>query len=167
MVEIRRAMPDDAEKILDYCKVIGGETDNLTFGSEGVSFTLEQEQEYLERIRHSERQIYLIAENDGEVVGTAVFESYGKARLAHRGEISISVKKSMWGNHIGTQLMEELIYFAKNTAHVEILSLEVRSDNERAIALYKKLGFEKIGTFPGFMKINGVYIDCHYMMLHL
>lgn len=167
MVEIRRAMPDDAEKILEYCKIIGGETENLTFGSEGVSFTLEQEQEYLERILRSDRQIYLVAVDDEEVVGTAVFEAYGRPRLAHRGEISISVKKSMWGNHIGTRFMEEIIYFAKTPAHIEIISLEVRSDNERAISLYKKFGFEKIGTFHGFLKINGADIDCDIMTLHL
>ena len=167
MVEIRRAMPDDAEKILEYCKIIGGETENLTFGSEGVSFTLEQEQEYLERILRSDRQIYLVAVDDEEVVGTAVSEAYGRPRLAHRGEISISVKKSMWGNHIGTRFMEEIIYFAKTPAHIEIISLEVRSDNERAISLYKKFGFEKIGTFHGFLKINGADIDCDIMTLHL
>ena len=50
--------------------------------------------------------------------------------------------------------METIIDFAKNTAKIEIISLEVRSDNKRAIALYKKFGFETVGTFCGFMKIN-------------
>lgn len=73
----------------------------------------------------------------------------------------------MWGKHIGTRLMEEIIRFAKNIDGLEILSLEVRSDNARAIALYKKFGFETIGTFPGFMKINGQDISCDIMMLRL
>ena len=137
MIEIRKATALDAENILEYCKIIGGESDNLTFGSEGVSITVEREKEYLESIRHSDKQLYLIAVSDNEIVGTGVFSSYAKPRLAHRGEISISVKKSMWENHIGTRFMEEILIFAKNTANVEIISLEVRSDNERAIALYK------------------------------
>ena len=33
MVEIRRATAADAENILEYCKIIGGENDNLTFGT--------------------------------------------------------------------------------------------------------------------------------------
>ena len=73
----------------------------------------------------------------------------------------------MWGNHIGTWFMEEIIQFAKETAKVEIISLEVRSDNARAIALYKKFGFEQIGTFEGFMKIDGNDVDCDIMRLHL
>ena len=167
MVEIRKAIASDAENILEYCKAIGAESDNLTFGAEGVSITPEEEQEYLESILHSNKQLYLVAVYHNEIVGTAVLSGFNKARLSHRAEISISVKKEMWGNHIGTRLMEKIIDFAKNTAETEIISLEVRSDNERAIALYRKFGFEKIGTFNGYMKINGTDISCDIMRLKL
>ena len=46
MVEIRIATPEDAAAILAFCKLAGAETDNLSFGAEGVSFTVEQEQEF-------------------------------------------------------------------------------------------------------------------------
>lgn len=167
MFEIRRATPDDAGKILEYCKIIGGQSDNLTYGPEGIPFTVEKEKEFLENMMCSDRQLYLVAVNDGEIVGTATFNSLSRARLAHRATISLSVKKSMWGNHIGTHLMEKLMDFAANTAKVQIISLEVRSDNKRAISLYKKFGFEKVGTFPGFMKIDGKDIDCDIMCLQL
>ena len=168
MIEIRKATPADAENILAYCRIIGGESDNLTFGSEGIlSMTVEKEMSYLESILHSENQIYLLALEDGEIVGSCQYNGFTKARLAHRGEIAISVKKAMWGRHIGTRMMEALLDFARNIAQAEILSLEVRSDNARAIALYQKFGFEKIGTFPGFLKINGTDVDCDIMRLHL
>lgn len=32
-IKIEKARPEDAEKILDYLKIIGKETDNLTFGA--------------------------------------------------------------------------------------------------------------------------------------
>lgn len=167
MTEIRKATSADAEKILEFCKVIGSESDNLTFGSEGVSFSVEQERAYLDGILDSNTQLYLVAVEDGKVVGTGSFSAFEKERLAHRGEISIAVKKAMWGKHVGTCLMEELIRFAKETARVEIISLEVRSDNERAIHLYKKFGFETVGRFDGFMKINGAYVSCNIMRLLL
>lgn len=165
--EISRAAPQDALKILDYCKAVGAETDCLTFGQEGVSFTAEKEAEYLKSIEHSNTQLYLVAKQEGEIIATAVYTGFLKPRLAHRGEISISVRKAMWGNHVGSQLMEKLIDFAQNTAGAEIISLEVRSDNERAIALYRKFGFQKIGCFKGYLKINGTYIDCDIMNLYL
>ena len=33
---ITRARPEDAAALLDYLKIVGGETDNLSFGAEGV-----------------------------------------------------------------------------------------------------------------------------------
>lgn len=167
MVKIRKAMPSDAENILEYCKKVGAETDNLTFGAEGVLITAEQERKYLSSILKSSKQLYLVAESDNEIVGTAVFSCFSKARLAHRGEISISVRKSMWGQHIGICFVEQILDFAVNVAETEIISLEVRSDNSRAIALYKKFGFEKVGTFNGFMKINGEDVSCDIMRLNL
>jgi len=167
MAIIRKAAVSDAENILEYCKAVGAETDNLTFGAEGISLTVEKEREYLKSFTDSDKQLYLVAEENNEIVGTAVFSGFSKARLSHRAEISISVKKAMWGNHIGTRFMERIIDFAKNTAHTEIISLEVRSDNERAISLYRRFGFEKIGTFDGYMKVNGKDVSCDIMRLNL
>ena len=167
MVEIRRAGPEDAEQILECCRKVGGETDNLTFGAEGVSFTPEQEKAYLQSILESSNQLYLVAVCGGEIVGTGCYNGFAKPRLAHRGEIALSVQKKMWGKHIGSRFLEQLLDFAKNTAGAEIVSLEVRSDNARAIALYRKFGFEKVGQFRGFMKIGGEYVDCDFMRLSL
>lgn len=60
--------------------------------------------------------------------------------------------KKVWGHHIGSLLLEVTLDFAENVAKLDIVSLEVRSDNERAIHLYEKYGFKKIGTFKGYLK---------------
>ena len=49
----------------------------------------------------------------------------------------------------------------------EQLNLEVRSSNARAIRLYEKYGFRKLGTFPNFFKLNGEYMDFDLMNLEL
>lgn len=167
MIEIRKATPSDAENIIELCNRVGGETDNLTFGAEGLGVTVEDEQNFLESMNTSDKQLFLVAVNDGEIVGTASLMGFSKPRLAHRAELSICVKKSMRGKQIGSRFMEELLRFAKDTAKVRILSLEVRSDNERAIALYKKFGFETIGTFEGFLNIDGNDISFDIMRLCL
>ena len=167
MVEIRRAAGADAEAVLAYCRCVGGESDNLTFGSEGVAITLERERDYLESIRQSDRQLYLLAVEDGEIIGSGIFESYAKPRLSHRGVISMSVRKDRWGQGVGSNLMAALLDFARETARVEVVSLEVRSDNARAIALYRKFGFETVGAFEGYMKIGGQYVSCDTMRLQL
>ena len=44
---ITQAWPEDAAALLDYLKCIGGETDNLSFGPEGVPLDVEAETQYL------------------------------------------------------------------------------------------------------------------------
>mgnify|MGYP004585854349 CR=1 FL=1 len=44
---IVRAEAEDAEALLEYLKIVGGETENLSFGAEGVPIGLEAEQAYL------------------------------------------------------------------------------------------------------------------------
>lgn len=150
MFEIRRGMPEDAEKIIKYLKIIGTETDNLTFDG-GISITVEQEREYLNMAYNSSRSLYLIAVENDEVIGCASLDTSPRERL----------------KHIGSRLMEELLKFAKDTAGLEIIMLEVRSGNERAINLYKKFGFKKLCTLEGYMKIKGELTDCDLMMLKL
>lgn len=166
MLEIQKAQAQDAEELLQFCNIVGQETDNLSFGKEGLSISVEQEKAYLESLSEENKQIFLTAREAGEIVGTATLMGFARPRMAHRGEISICVRKSMWGKEIGTRLMEELISRAKQFS-MEIISLEVKSDNKRAIALYKKFGFETIGTFPGFMKIDGELAAYDMMCLHL
>ena len=63
-------------------------------------------------------------------------------------------------------LTEAVLAFAKENGF-EQLNLEVRSDNARAIALYRKFGFEKVGEFPGFFKVRGEDVPCDWMRLAL
>lgn len=164
---IKRARPENAEELLCFLKIIGGETDNLTFGAEGLPISPEEEQNYLAALEFSSSSAMFIARKNGKIVGNAHFTGMTRQRLMHRGTIGISVLQSEWGQGIGGRLMENVINFAKNTAHTEIISLEVKSDNTRAIKLYRKFGFETIGHFKGFLKIDGKYADFDLMNLYL
>ena len=62
--------------------------------------------------------------------------------------------------------MTRLIAYAK-TQGAEVIELEVRSDNDRAKALYRKFGFETFGTYRKFFKIDGRLYDADYMNLYL
>lgn len=166
-ITIAKASPDDAAELLDFLRIVGGETDNLTFGSEGVPFTIEEEKEYIQSLADSTVSALFVAKRGDEIVGDASFNGTTVERLKHSGELGICVKKSEWGNGVGSRLMETVIDFAKNEANAEIITLNVRSDNARAIKLYEKYGFEKFGCFKGFFKINNEYIDFDFMNLYL
>lgn len=162
---IEEAKPADAENILSYLRIIGGESDNLTFGAEGVPFSVEAEQAFIQSRLDSKKDVLYLVKCNGEIVGNGSINSLS-GRMSHRAELGISVRKDYWGKGIGTKLMDALIAFARN-AGFEILSLEVRSDNDRAIRLYERFGFKKIATYPGFMKIKGELVDYDLMYLTL
>ena len=165
-LKIERAKSSDAQELLDYTKKIGAESDNVTFGPEGLPFTVEQEADFIKSREAAKLSPFFVARYDGKIIGIANLDVVDRERLRHRGEIGISVLKEFWGNGMGSLLMQEIIKFALFN-NIEILHLTVRSDNERAIALYKKFGFEKTGTMVGEMKINGKLIDCDIMCLKI
>lgn len=39
---IRKAVPEDAEQLIECLKIVGGETENLTFGSEGMPVSVRE-----------------------------------------------------------------------------------------------------------------------------
>ena len=166
-IEIRKALPEDARGLLAFLQQVGSETDNLTFGAEGLPISVEQEEDYIKSLLESTSSVMAVAIKNGKIVGTASFNGNTRERLKHRGSLAISVLKEEWGNGIGSKLMRFVIDFAKDVSHAEIVSLEVRCDNERAIKLYEKYGFEKIGTFKGYFKIDGEMVDFDLMNLYL
>ena len=161
--EIVRAQAQDAAALLNYLKIIGGETENLSFGPEGVPLDEAAERTFLDNQARSNKMIQLLAKVDGEIIGTASLIRK-QNRMHHRAEFGISLKKAWWGCGAATVLAQGVLSFAKENG-VEQVNLEVRSDNKCAIALYEKLGFRKLCTFPGFFKINGEAIDFDLMNL--
>lgn len=162
----RAAAASDAAQLLAYLKTVGGETDNLTFGPEGIPFTVEQEAALLEQIAASSNRRFFLALDGDRIVGNACVDGFGNPRFRHRCNLAISVLRDYWGRGIGTGLMERMLDFARQIG-VELASLEVRSDNERAKALYRKFGFQSFGTFPKYFKIGGQYFDVDCMTLEL
>lgn len=64
---------------------------------------------------------------------------------------------------IGKKLLEEILDIADNWLMLVRVELGVYTDNEKAIGLYKSLGFEKEGIKKYSAIRNGKYVD-EYMM---
>ncbi|MBQ5321635.1 MAG: GNAT family N-acetyltransferase [Oscillospiraceae bacterium] len=164
-ITIEKASPNDAAAIIEYLKQIGGETDNLTFGAEGLPITVEAEADYLAQLENSRNNIMLVAKDNGKIVANATLNRMPR-RMSHRGDISVAVIKEYWNKGIGSQLLSRIIDFAKENSF-DIIDLQVRSDNLQAIHLYKKYGFQKICRYPSFFKIGNKFIDFDFMYLPL
>ena len=59
--EITFALPvkDDAKALLDYSKKVGSETDFLSFGPEGLKYSVAQEELFIESLYEERKSIYV------------------------------------------------------------------------------------------------------------
>lgn len=165
LVLIEKATPKDAKGLLEYLKQIGSESDNLSFGAEGLGFSVEAEEEYLSAIENSADSVMLVAKENGKIIGSASLNRLPR-RMKHRGDFSVSVLKEYHNRGIGTALTKAVIDFARENGF-SVIDLQVRSDNVAAIHLYEKLGFVKTGTHPSFFEIDGDEISFDYMYLRI
>ena len=148
--EIVRAQAKDAAALLEYLKIIGGETDNLSFGAEGVPLDVEAEGAYLAMQAESRDNIQLFAKVNGEIIGTASLNRK-RGRMYHRAEFGISLKKAWWGCGAATVLAHGVLDFARE-AGIEQVNLEVRSDNKRASRCMKNSALESCAHSPAFLR---------------
>lgn len=140
-VEIRAAGRGDVAALLAYFRIVGGETEDLTFGDEGLGITEAEEEKHVERTRETPNALMLVATIEGEIVAVLTFAGGVRARTRHAGELGISVARAHWGEGIGRALMESMLAWGAFVGGVRKVNLHVVTTNARAIALYEKLGF--------------------------
>ncbi len=75
----------------------------------------------------------------------------------------MAVRDDWQGKGVGTALMAACIDLADNWLNLTRLELEVYVDNEPAIRLYTKFGFEMEGTLRRNAFRNGEYVDSYAM----
>jgi len=162
-IHIRPAVPDDAGAVLAYLKKVGGESNNLTFGPEGVGLDEAEEREYLGAVAASDNALVLLALHEDAIVGALSFEGGRRPRVRHTGELGISVTESFTGCGVGRVLLEMLIDWAERSGVIRKLNLRVRVDNLAAIRLYERLGWVVEGRVTRDQGIDGVYTDTLFM----
>ena len=106
----------------------------------------------------------LIAERDGEVVGSAGLHAAGMSpRRRHVMSLGLAVARDAQRQGVGSALMTALCEYADRWLGTLRIELSVYSDNEHAVALYRKFGFEIEGRMRGYAMRDGVYVDAYAM----
>lgn len=158
----------DAEAILAHLRQTSGETDYMIRYPEEVTLTVKEEEEFLENYQADPKSVMISALVDGKIVGVVGLSCVQDVmKYRHRAGFGISVQKAYWNLGIGTLLITELLRFAE-TAGYEQVELEVVGENEQAVRLYQKLGFEIYGTRERSSKYkDGRYSSDHLMLRRL
>ncbi len=165
---VRNAVASDARALRDIMKRTHAETDYLLSYPDEQSADDEQEARSLVETERSDNEVELVAVVDGRIVGSAGVTAAGSRRkVAHRARFGISILKEYWGMGIGRMLMESCIDCARRAGYTQ-LELEVVADNERAVSLYRRSGFEEYGRNPrGYRSASSGYQELVHMRLEL
>ncbi|MGI8697719.1 MAG: ribosomal protein S18-alanine N-acetyltransferase [Mycobacteriales bacterium] len=101
---------------------------------------------------------YLVATEAGEVAGYAGLCVYPDGASVQ----TLAVRRASQGRGVGAGLLMALLAEAARRGR-DVVTLEVRADNERAQALYARFGFAPVGRRRGYYQPSGT--DAVVMML--
>ena len=165
---IDRAQQRDAE---EYCKISNQgfkETRYLSRSSEDEGISLESCRGFIEDVVNSEKETLLVAKYMDRIVGFGdILGCLNRSKMKHKCDLNVFVLKEFWGLGIGSTLMKALIDFAYDAGY-EKIDLSVADDNERAVKLYERMGFEVTGREVHALKHDdGDYSDWVMMVKFL
>ncbi|MBY0122069.1 GNAT family N-acetyltransferase [Bacillus sp. S/N-304-OC-R1] len=138
---IRSATEEDAKALSQLRLQIDGETENLD-REKGEAFIDEDGfKGIIKEDSEKPRNLFLVAETDQRLVGFSRCEGSDLKRFSHKVEFGVCVLKEFWGFAIGTNLLKESIEWADSNG-IKKMTLNVLETNDKAVALYQRLGFE-------------------------
>lgn len=108
----------------------------------------------------------LVACEDGAVLGQIGIEVMSSPRRKHVATIGMGVSEHARRRGVGSALLTAALTLCHQWLAVRRVELETYTDNEAAIALYRRHGFVVEGTARGYAFRDGRYVDVH-LMAHL
>jgi RimJ/RimL family protein N-acetyltransferase len=132
--------------------------------------TLKDEKEYFKKIlkdKKEKKRIDLFLDINGKVCGSASVFLIDQEGKKHIGEFGILLKKEARGKGLGEKLMRKTIQKAVKELKIKIVRLDVLADNKIATNLYRKVGFQKLGTIKKGINHYGKMLDYNEMIKYL
>ena len=161
---LRSPLPSDAEAALEYMKITASETPYLLRSPEEVTLTVADEEKYLTRVAADPNTVSIFCFVDGILAGNCNISRKTKLKNRHRASIGIALKQEFWNLGIGSALFEEMIAVAQDWDIMQ-LELEVFEGNDRAMGLYRKMGFEIVSHVPNAIRMGDGSFRKEFLML--
>lgn len=163
----RQPTVEDASELVAFYNEVGGETSFLSFEKDEYPLDVEAQKISIEDTKKQKNAIMILATVNGKVIGIGTINSSNKIKSRHSGELGIVVANKYQGQGIGSEIIQQLIDWCKSNGITTRIQLDTRTDNELAVKLYKKFGFEIEGELKNSTLLNGKYYNLYIMGLML
>lgn len=141
--EINKATIKDIDSVLKYLNQF------MSLQLEGISLrpngmTKEEVSTKLPKSVDYTDNLCLVARVDNEIVGCLTFSRYPKIEYQHSGEFGMTILPEYWNMGIGKGFLKEMEKWCLANK-IKKIELGVWSNNNKAIHLYEKFGYEMEG----------------------
>lgn len=156
-IQVRRTEPSDARSVKEIYECPNAFRGTLQLPHPSLDL-------WEKRLTHVPEHVYsYVALYQGEVIGNLGLEVCVNPRRRHVASLGMGVKDSFAGKGVGSALLQTAVDLCDNWINIKRLELTVYTDNEQAINLYKKFGFQIEGEFAAFAFRDGEYVAAYHM----
>jgi len=159
---IRPVDLEDARSIINLHQVIDAESDFMLFGKDERKMSVQSIRKKMGEWKKSKNSGMFVCILNGEFAGFLLLLGGPSPRTYHRASLVIGVMKAYYGRSVGTSLMMKAESWAQEVG-ITRLELTVVETNERALSLYKKMGYTVEGTRSNALLIEETYVNELYM----
>ncbi len=163
---IRSPRDEDIQGMLDYLLKSAGETEFIIrYPEECAIYTPEGEKALFDRVNASDNEAMLVCLVEGKVAGNCQIVWRKSIKTRHRADVAIALLKEYWNQGIGTRMFQELIRIAEENRNILQMELDFVEGNNRARALYEKMGFRITGVKPNAIRLKDGTLLNEYSMI--
>ena len=159
-IVIRCAHGEDAPSLLEAIKISLADGQGTILTVEEYTLTNDEAKAWIKAHSDGLRDLMLLADSDGMIVGQISFRIAKPRRCSHWGTFAMTVRPDWRSCGVGNALLSCLLEWAVSVPEIEKVTLAVRADNPRVIALYKKHGFVLSGCDRAYLRLDdGSLVD--------
>jgi RimJ/RimL family protein N-acetyltransferase len=157
---LRSVTPDDSQNMLNHLRKAHNESyQNMNnSGEHWKKVSVEEEYKILSDFEVSKSNFMLVAVSENIIVGALGFRGAQAEFTKHNGMIGMSIQQEFTNTGLGTEMLKYAIELAGQFGFHR-MELSVRTYNAAGIALYEKMGFQRIGLLKHIAYIDGKYVD--------
>src|SRR5215468_3709302 len=157
MLQVREASSTDRRPIWEIFRAVVAAGDTYAFDP-----NISREEALAYWLNPSNR--CFVAEREGRVVGTYILKANQTGLGAHVANAAFMVSPDARGLGVGLSMGEHSLAEARRLGFRAMQFNFVVSTNESAVRLWRRLGFEIVGTLPGaFRHSTRGFVDAYVM----